>query len=69
VAALAGTLAGNAPLPVQGIKEVLRMTWDADLGTVMEKEVEGMLACLVSEDLREGTSAFLQKRRPVYRGR
>jgi enoyl-CoA hydratase/carnithine racemase len=68
-AALAGTLAGNAPIPVQGIKEVLRSTWDADLGTVMEKEVEGMLACLVSEDLREGTSAFLQKRRPVYRGR
>jgi enoyl-CoA hydratase/carnithine racemase len=66
---LAGTVAGNAPIPVRRIKEVLRTTWDADVERVMSREVDGMLACMVSEDLREGTAAFHEGRRPVYRGR
>jgi len=67
--ALAERLAGNAPLSVRLVKEVLRDTWDSDLRQVMAREVDGMLTCLASEDLREGTAAFLERRTPRYTGR
>jgi len=67
--ALARRLAANAPQSVRMVKDVLRATWDQPLGTVMAREVEGMLACLASRDLREGTAAFLEHRAPHYTGR
>jgi len=34
----------------------------------MELEIQGMAACLASADLREGTTAFIERRSPNYRG-
>lgn len=67
---LATEIAGNAPLAIKGIKKILnmfgeRMTLDAALFT----EAENLIAMtLNSEDLKEGRAAFIEKRKPAFKG-
>ena len=65
---LANSIAAHAPLSVRLVKEALRRTHDADLESMLELEVEGVLKCLKSDDFAEGIEAFLGKRAPQYRG-
>lgn len=44
-------------------------TYELSLEEVMNKEVEGMLACYRSEDIQEGIQAFLEKQSPVFKGK
>jgi enoyl-CoA hydratase / 3-hydroxyacyl-CoA dehydrogenase len=64
--AWARKLAGQAPLAVQSIKE-LAPVGDLDRGIEAEKQRFGEM--MVSDDAREGISAFLQKRTPHFKGR
>ncbi|MEU7004724.1 enoyl-CoA hydratase-related protein [Nonomuraea sp. NPDC046570] len=68
-AAVAAEITANAPASLALAKALLRDTWGLGLEAVMKRESEGMLACLGSQDLREGNQAFLEKRAPVYYGR
>ena len=71
VAALAGRIAANAPLAVQGMKEVLRRLQrsgtlnGADLRTALQLQQRAYR----SGDFREGRAAFAAKRPPRFRGR
>lgn len=67
VAALAATLAANAPLAVQGMKRALNAIARGDA----DPEAIAATARRVkeSEDLREGRAAWLEKRAPVFQGR
>ena len=66
---LAKIIAANAPITLRGIKDIMRRTYELNLESVMQLEIEGMLSCLETEDILEGTRAFLERRQPVYRGR
>ena len=66
---LARLVAGNAPISVGWVKRLLRRTWEVDLEAMLHHEVEGMVACLASEDIHEGLRAFLEKRPPHWSGR
>ncbi len=66
--ALANTIASNAPISVRLVKQVLQQSSQSTLEQCLDLETNGMLECLNSRDLREGTQAFLEKRNPVYAG-
>ncbi len=63
--AWARKLSDQAPLAVERIKRV-SAAGDIDVG--IEREKEAFLEVFFSEDGREGISAFLQKRKPQFRG-
>ncbi len=66
--ALAKQIASKAPLAVAAIKQAVNRGMDMSLedGCMYEAALFGSIAA--SADAKEGTSAFLEKRPPVWRG-
>jgi enoyl-CoA hydratase/3-hydroxyacyl-CoA dehydrogenase len=58
--------ARQAPLALEAIK---RASHQGDLDDGIEIEKEAFTSVFVSEDAREGISAFLQKRSPEFKGK
>ena len=67
--AWAHQVANNAPISLDWVKKALRVTWDRDIGSMMDLEVDGMLASLASADLVEGLRSFAEGRPAKYEGR
>ena len=65
----AARLARNAPLAVQAAKELAVRSRDMDLPTGLRMEQVMLRVLQGSEDVREGTTAFSEKRVPAFKGR
>lgn len=68
VAELAGQLAKAAPEAVRGILQAINQGADADLQTGLALETARFALCCATEDMKEGTGAFLEKRAPRFKG-
>jgi enoyl-CoA hydratase len=69
VQAVAKKIASKAPLAVSASKRVMLRGLETDLIAANELEAQAFAALFGSEDQKEGTRAFLEKRAPVFRGR
>ena len=66
--AFARRLADNAPLAVQAAKELAVRSRDADLATGLRMEQLFLRLLQDSADVKEGSAAFSEKRKPTFRG-
>ena len=66
---LARRIAGNAPLALAKVKQVLRETQGLNDAQAFIRQAENASSLLNSEDAHEGALAFAEKRAPVWRGR
>ncbi len=66
---IARTISGNAPLAIQAAKiTIAQVLKDPDRRDMDAIKAIGT-ACMDSEDFREGRRAFMEKRKPQFRGR
>lgn len=68
---LAEEIAGNAPLALKGTKSVINMLLRSNqLNEIQRTEAESIFKeTLFSEDAQEGQAAFLEKRKPRFKGK
>jgi enoyl-CoA hydratase len=67
--ALAEQLAALAPQALRGVLDAVVVGGESALPVGLEFETQAFAVAFATEDMREGTQAFLQRRKPEFRGR
>ena len=66
---LANKIAEKAPIALQLCKEAVKFASRSNLDEGLRREVDLFAICFSTEDKVEGVSAFLEKRKPVFKGK
>jgi enoyl-CoA hydratase/carnithine racemase len=66
--AIANTLCENAPLALRAEKQLIRQTHNMDDGSALALTEQLFISVRNSTDAKEGIRAFLEKRKPVWKG-
>jgi enoyl-CoA hydratase len=64
----ARTMATKGRISLRAAKEAVNYGLDTNLVAGLKIEQDAFAICMVSEDAREGTRAFIEKRQPVFKG-
>lgn len=65
----ARTIASKGKVSLRAAKQSVNRGLNVDLATGLDIECEAFALCMASEDAKEGTSAFLEKRKAAFKGR
>lgn len=68
VTTLVDKILTRAPLAVSSAKKSIQFAWDHDVEKAQKEEALLFSELFSSQDVTEGTSAFLEKRKPAFRG-
>jgi len=63
----ASTMASKGKVSLRAAKDAINMGMNVDLASGCNLEIDAFAICLGSEDAKEGTSAFLEKRKPEFK--
>ena len=66
---LAAKIAEKAPIALQLAKEAVKFASRSNLDEGLRREVDLFAICFSTDDKKEGVSAFLEKRKPEFKGR
>ena len=66
---LAEKIAEKAPIALQLSKEAVKFASRSNLDEGLRREVDLFAICFSTEDKKEGVTAFLEKRKPVFTGK
>lgn len=69
VGALAAQFAASAPHALRAILDAVLIGGECGLDAGLEFESRAFAVCASTEDMREGTRAFMEKRKPQFAGR
>lgn len=65
---IASTMASKGKVALRAAKQSINNGLNVDLASGLAMENDAFALCLASEDAREGTNAFLEKRKPDFKG-
>ncbi|NLF44655.1 MAG: enoyl-CoA hydratase/isomerase family protein, partial [Syntrophomonadaceae bacterium] len=66
---IAGRLAAKAPIALKLAKQCIGMAFDLDQNNGIEFEAAAWASTFATGDQREGMQAFVEKRRPTFKGK
>lgn len=66
---MAQVMVSMGQVALKAVLEALKAVDDLPLSEGLRKEAELFGRCCASEDFKEGTAAFLQKRKPAFKNR
>jgi len=66
---IANSIAEKAPIAVRLAKEAVKVASRSNLDEGLRREVDLFALCFATEDKDEGVTAFLEKRKPVFKGK
>ncbi|MDY6912649.1 MAG: enoyl-CoA hydratase-related protein, partial [Chloroflexota bacterium] len=69
VSELAGRLAKGPSKAIAMAKATIYQGLTMDMNSVLEAEVRAMSLSIATEDAKEGISAFLERRKPIFKGK
>ena len=69
VNALADRLAASAPHALRGVLDAVIVGGECGLQQGLDYETQAFAVCASTEDMREGTAAFLERRKAAFSGR
>ncbi len=69
VAALASKLAAGPTQAFAQTKRLLNQTFETPMRAHLDDEIRRFAACAATEDFKEGVTAFVEKRKPEFKGR
>ena len=65
---IAETIASKSPLCIRGTKNILQYTREHSVEDSLNYMIAWNAGMLLSDDLTESFQAYIQKRKPVYKG-
>lgn len=66
---LAEKIAEKSPIALQMAKEAVKLASRSNLDEGLRREVDLFAVCFSTEDKKEGVAAFLEKRKPIFKGK